>query len=159
MGLQKSVNLSCAPAVAGDRASQNPMVYYFENFKAASGGVTVGAFAFQDSTDPTLVKNAAAGKPLGFVERSLEHFNYNAAADGSLVIPAGGNVAVAIRGDFYVVAGAAVTKGHKAYVNNTTGAITFAASGSSVTGATETDWTAMNAAAAAGDLVVISNWG
>lgn len=159
MGLQKSVNLSCAPAVAGDRASQNPMVYYFENFKAASGGVTVGAFAFQDTTDPTLVKNAAAGKPLGFVERTLEHFNYNAAADGSLVIPAGGNVAVAIRGDFYVVAGAAVTKGHKAYVNNTTGAITFAASGSSVTGATETDWTAMNAAAAAGDLVVISNWG
>lgn len=159
MGLQKSVDIACAPAVAGDRASQNPMVYYFENFKAASGGVTVGAFAFQDSTDPTLVKNAAAGKPLGFVERTLEHFNYNAAADGSLVIPAGGNVAVAIRGDFYVVAGAAVTKGHKAYVNNTTGAITFAASGSSVTGATETDWTAMNAAAAAGDLVVISNWG
>lgn len=159
MGLQKSVDITCAPAVAGDRASQNPMVYYFENFKAASGGVTVGAFAFQDSTDPTLVKNAAAGKPLGFVERTLEHFNYNAAADGSLVIPAGGNVAVAIRGDFYVVAGAAVTKGHKAYVNNTSGAITFAATGSSVTGATETDWTAMNAAAAAGDLVVISNWG
>ena len=159
MGLQKSVNLEPAAAVAGDRASQNPMVYYFENFKAASGGVTVGMFAFQDTTDGTLVKNVGSSKPLGFVERTLEHFNYTTNSDGSLVIPAGGNVAVAIRGDFYVVAAAAVTKGHKAYVNNTTGAITFAATGSTVTGATETDWTAMNAAAAAGDLVVISNWG
>ena len=159
MGLQKSVNLACAPAVAGDRASQNPMVYYFENFKAGASGIPVGGFAYIDTTDPTLVNAVGTDAPLGFVERSLEHFNYDVSSDGSLVIPPGGNVAVAIRGDFYVVAGAAVTKGHKAYVNNTTGAITFAATGSSVTGATETDWTAMNAAAAAGDLVVISNWG
>lgn len=159
MGLQKSVNLTCAPAVAGDRASQNPMVYYFENFKAASGGVTVGGFAFQDSTDPTLVKSAAAGKPLGFVERTLEHFNYNAAADGSLVIPPGGNVAVAIRGDFYISAPAAVSVGDVAFVDNTTGAVSFDAPGTTVSGSTETAWTAMTKAAAAGDLIVISNWG
>ena len=159
MGLQKSVNLEPAAAVTGDRADQNPMVYYFENFKAASGGVTIGMFAFQDTTDGTLCKNVGSGKPLGFVERTLEHFNYTVSSDGSLVIPAGGNVAVAIRGDFYLAAGAAVTKGHKAFVDNTTGAISFAASGTSVTGSTETDWTAMTAAAAAGDLIIISNWG
>lgn len=159
MALQKTVNAAPAAAVAGDRASQNPMVYYFQNFKAGTSGAKVGAFAFVDTTDATLINNAGSGKPLGFIERTLEHFNYTANSDGSLTVPAGGNLAVAIRGDFYVEAAAAVTAGHKAFVNNTTGAITFAASGTSVTGATETDWTAMTAAAAAGDLVVISFWG
>ena len=159
MGLQKSVAINCAAAVTGDRADQNPAVYHFENFKAASGGVTVGMFAYQDTTDGTLCKNVGSGKPIGFVERTLEHFNYTVNSDGSLVIPAGGNVAVAIRGDFYFQAAGAVTKGHKAFCNNTPGAITFAASGTSVTGATETDWTAMTAATAAGDMIILSNWG
>ena len=159
MGLQKSVNIACAPAVAGDCASQNPMVYYFENFKAGASGITVGGFAYIDTTDPTLVNAVGTGAPLGFVERSLEHFNYDTSSDGSLVIPAGGNVAVAIRGDFYIEAPAAVSVGDVAFVDNTTGEVSFDAPGTTVSGSTETAWTAMTEAAAAGDLIVISNWG
>jgi len=53
--------------------------------------------------------------------------------------------------------------GNKIFVNNTTGAITAAAAGSSQSGATETAWVvkslANNAAGATGSIVIASNVG
>ena len=69
-------------------------------------------------------------------------------------IPEEGNVTVAQKGDFFVVADGAVSIGAKVYANTTTGAVTF----TSGEGAVDTGYVAMTAAAATGELVIISNW-
>ncbi|WP_252720287.1 phage cement protein, partial [Acinetobacter baumannii] len=50
----------------------------------------------------------------------------------------------------------AVTKGMKAFANNTNGSVSFAAAGAPVSGSTETKWYA-HTAGAAGELIKISN--
>lgn len=155
---QKSVNLYQAKAVAGDRASQNPFVYTPQNYLAGEGGVTVGTFVWEaaESTDPMQVVNSGTGAPLGFVERVLTNVNYMLDEGGTMLIPEGGLVAVALRGDFYVEASTAVTVGMAVFANLTTGAVTFAASGSAESGAVETAYKAMTAGAE-GDMIIISN--
>lgn len=151
---QKSVGLYNAAAVVGDRASQNPTVYIPINFLAGEG-VAVGKFVWRDATNPgTVVNGAGASAPLGFVERTINHDNFDVDTAGTLVIPEEGNVTVAQRGDFYVEADGAVTIGAKVYTEPATGAVTFTSTATTV----DTGYVAMTAAAAAGDLVIISNW-
>lgn len=156
--LQKSVNIYQAAAVAGDRASQNPFVYTPQNYLAGEGGVTVGTFVWEaaEATDPMQVVNSGTGAPLGFVERILSNYNYDLTSEGTMLIAEGGNVTVALRGDFYVAANTAVTVGMAAFANLTTGAVTFAAAGSSQEGSIETPYKAMTAGAE-GDMIIISN--
>ena len=152
--LQKNVGFYNKVAVAGDRASQNPTVYVPTNF-LAGGVVNVGGFVWRDTTNPaTEVVASGSGAPLGFIERTINHDNFNIEVEGTLAIPEEGNVTVAQKGDFFVVADGAVSIGDKVYANTTTGAVTF----TSGEGAVDTGYVAMTAAAATGELVIISNW-
>lgn len=156
MAMQKKVNLYQAVAVQGDRASQNPTVYMPFNF-LAGGSITVGTFVWQDPANPNEILNSGTGAPLGFIERILTNFNYVLTSEGTLIVEEGGELAVAVRGDFYALADASVTVGMAVFANNTTGAVKFAEAGSTQSGYTETNWRALTAGAA-GDLIIISNW-
>ena len=156
MAMQKKVNLYQAAAVQGDRASQNPTVYMPFNF-LAGGSITVGTFVWQDPANPNEILNSGTGAPLGFIERILTNFNYVLTSEGTLIVEEGGELAVAVRGDFYALADASVTVGMALFANNTTGAVKFAEAGSTQSGYTETNWRALTAGAA-GDLIIISNW-
>ena len=151
---QKTVGLYNKTALAGDRSSQNPTVYIPANF-LAGGTVNVGGFVWADKTNPaTEVVATGSGTPLGFIERTINHDNFDVSVEGTLAIPEGAEVTVAMRGDFYAVADGAVTVGAKVYANTDTGAVTFTSGAKTV----DTGYVAMTAAAASGDLVVISNW-
>ena len=156
MAMQKKVNLYQAVAVQGDRASQNPTVYMPFNF-LAGGNITGGTFVWQDPANPNDILNSGTGAPLGFIERILTNFNYVLTSEGTLIVEEGGELAVAVRGDFYALADASVTVGMAVFANNTTGAVKFAEAGSTQSGYTETNWRALTAGAA-GDLIIISNW-
>lgn len=150
---QKSVGFYNEPAVAGDRASQNPTVYVPTNF-LAGGTVKCGGFVWRDTTNPgTEVVAAGSGAPLGFIERTINHDNFNINVEGTLAIAEGGNVTVAMRGDFYVVADATVTIGAPVYTEPATGAVTFTSTATTV----DTGYVAMTAGSS-GDLVIVSNW-
>lgn len=151
---QKSVGFYNEAAVAGDRASQNPTVYIPRNFLAGDD-VKVGTFVWRDTTNPgTEVVNTGTGTPLGFIERTINHDNFDIDVAGTQVIPAEGNVTVAMRGDFFVVADGAVAIGDTVYASTTDGSITFTSGDDTV----DTGYVAMTAAAASGEFVVISNW-
>lgn len=150
---QKTVGLYNEPATVGDRASQNPTVYLPVNF-LAGGTINVGSFVWRDTTNPgTEVVAAGSGMPLGFVERTINHDNFDIDVAGTLAIPEEGNVTVAQRGDFYVVSDGAVSIGDTVYAKTASGEPTFSSSS-----AVETGYVAVTAAAGAGELVVISNW-
>ena len=156
---QKSVNLYPAAAVAGDRASQNPMYYTARNF-LAGGPVRVGSFVWRDSGNgASEVVNSGSGAPLGFVEREMNNFNYALTTEGTQEIPEGGAVTVALRGDFYVEnshESNAASIGQKAFAKLTDGSVVFAAAGASVSGYAETGFSAQTDGAP-GELVIISN--
>ena len=135
MAMQKKVNLYQAVAVQGDRASQNPTVYMPFNF-LAGGNITVGTFVWQDPANPNEILNSGTGAPLGFIERILTNFNYVLTSEGTLIVEEGGELAVAVRGDFYALADASVTVGMAVFANNTTGAVKFAEAGSTQSGYT-----------------------
>ena len=159
MSFQTAVNLYPAPAVAGDRASQNPIVYMPYNFLAGDSAVAVGGFVWADSTHPTTeVVSSGSGKPLGFVERELNKPLYNLNSEGSLILPEGAELAVAVRGDFWVVGENAATVGKAVFVKSADGSkIKFNNSGETMSGYVETDFKALTAGSA-GDLVIIGNW-
>jgi hypothetical protein len=151
---QKTVDLYNKRAIAGDRASQNPTVYFPTNFFAGEG-VKVGGFVWRDTTNPeTEVVAAGTGSPLGFVERTINHDNFDVSVEGTLAIPEGGNVTVATKGDFFVAADGAVSVGDTVYADKTTGAVSF----TSGDGVVDTGYKALTSATAAGELVIIGNW-
>ena len=151
---QKNVGFYNKTAIAGDRASQNPTVYVPTNF-LAGGVVNVGGFVWRDTTNPaTEVVASGSGAPLGFIERTIHHDNFDISVEGTLAIPEEGNVTVAQKGDFFVVADGAVSIGDKVYADTTTGAVTFTSGDDTV----DSGFVAVTAAAAEGELVIISNW-
>jgi hypothetical protein len=151
---QKNVGFYNKTAIAGDRASQNPTVYVPTNF-LAGGVVNVGGFVWRDATHPASeVVASGSGAPLGFIERTINHDNFNIDVEGTLAIPEEGNVTVAKKGDFFVVADGAVSIGDKVYADTTTGAVTFTSGDDTV----DSGFVAVTAAAAEGELVIISNW-
>lgn len=152
---QQSVGQYNKAAIQGDRANQQPTIYAPINLvtKPDLGtGVPckVGNFAWRDTTNENQVVGAGSGAPLGFMERVQNFANYTLGEDGTLVIPDGAEVNVAIKGDFFVQADAAVSVGDTVYANNTTGAATFDS-----TGATDSGFKAFTSGAS-GDMVIIT---
>jgi len=136
------VNTVQAPAVAGDFCSSDPRgTVDFGPGGAVAGpnGLTIGLFAWADANNLT-VSNAGAGLPTGFVHREQQALITTFLADSGMVIPAGLHCALTNWGDVWVKnAGAtAAAINQKAYVNNATGAISFAATGSPTQGGTST---------------------
>jgi len=142
------VNTVQAPAVAGDFASTNPRSSFIAGpggLVAGPAGVTVGRFAWATSpvdgdNAPATVSNFGTGLPSGFVHREQQGLiTQYLAASGNLIQP-GFGMTLMISGDYWVKNEGATTAtyGQKAYANMSTGAITFAATGSPTAGATST---------------------
>lgn len=144
------VNVVQAPAVAGDFASDNPRFTVDAGpgaLVAGALGVAVGLFGWSDANNQ-IVNNFGAGAPTGFVARQQQALIVNFLAEASNNIPQGLGLTLFSGGDFWVLnsGAAAVTIGQKAYANNATGAITFAATGTPPVGASVTGSIAVNSA-------------
>lgn len=159
-GYQKEVAQYNKPATQGDRANQQEVIYTPTNFTvtSAAGGsavaVKVGGFVWRDATNPeTQVAASTIGtdKPLGFMERVQNFANYTLGEDGTLEVPAGSEVNVAVKGDFFVAADASVSVGDTVYADPATGAASFIG-----TDKTATDFKAFTSGAS-GDMVIITN--
>jgi len=162
---QRQVNLTQAPAVAGQVASVNPRhsaLTVEGGFVAGASGVTVGLFAWvaNDANGiARLLNNTGSGAPTGIVIRSEQAVITTYLAEFGNLIPAGFAIGDIINGgDVWVTntgAGAA-TIGMKAFANLTTGVSTFAAAGATVSGSIETKFYAATAGAAS-ELIKISD--
>ena len=149
MPFQSQVNVNPAPGVAGDFASANPRhsaLSVAGGFIASPQGLNIACFAWADTATGTVLSNSGVGVPTGFVSRmSLNALTTAFLAESSMTIPAGKEVGNLFDGgDFWVKnqGAGAVTRGMKAFANNTNGTISFAAAGSTVSGSTETAWMA-----------------
>ena len=150
---QQEVGKYNKPAIAGDRANQQEVIYTPINLVTPADlgtavAVKVGNFAWRKGADQAV--GAGAGAPVGFVERVQNYQYYDIDSEGTLVVPNGAAVEIAVKGDFFVQADASVSVGDTVYANNTTGAVTFSSSG-----ATDTGFKAFTAGAS-GDMVIIT---
>lgn len=106
-GFQKQVNLTPAPAVAGDFASANPRATVLAGpggLVAGAGGVTVGKFAWVDDDGQTVLSHGTATKaPNGFVHREQQALITTYLAESGMNIPVGFPVVLHNEGDFWAV--------------------------------------------------------
>lgn len=156
-GFQTQVNVQPAYGVEGDFASANPrftVPALAGALVAGPGGVTVGRFAWQDPANQVTVNNFGTGAPSGFMGRSMQALITTYLAETSMVVPAGFMVTLFNGGDFFVKnAGTTETAiGQKAYAEQTTGKISFAATGSPATGASVTGSVAASAGSFTGSI-------
>lgn len=160
MGLQKQVNLYRAAGVQGDKATPNQSIY-FPKQMVAEGDVTVGTFVFYGTDASKQASNtktdATAADLVGFVERVINYANYGVTSEGTLIVPNKSTLTIAMRGDYWATATTAATPRQKVFVNPTTGAISTAAAGGTVSDAVETPWTVIQGGEA-GTPILISNW-
>lgn len=107
MGFQKQVNLTPAPAVAGDFASSNPRATVLAGpggLVAGALGVTVGKFAWVDDDGVTVQSFGTATKaPQGFVHREQQALIQQYLAESGMNIPQGFPVVLHNEGDFWAV--------------------------------------------------------
>lgn len=148
-GFQKQVNLTPAPAVAGDFASSNPRATVLAGpggLVAGAGGVTVGKFAWVDADGVTARSRGTAAKaPSGFVHREQQALIVNYLAESGMNIPVGFPVTLHNEGDFWAVnAGpAALAVGDAIYATYANGDVAQAAvAAASATGAMGATFTA-----------------
>lgn len=152
---QNKVNLVPAVGLPGAYAAVNPIVSTAKGY-IAKVNVPIGGFCWEDTTNAGQVNPSGSGAPLGFVVREVAYV-LDTDADAINYVPAGGNVSVQKKGDFFVQAAVAVTKGQKVFADTTTGAVKAGAAGGTVSGAVETDFYFVTSAGA-GEISVISNW-
>ena len=144
-GFQTAVNVVPAPAVEGDFASANPRFTVDAGagaLVAGAEGVTIGRFAWAayDYIDPNgapaVVHNYGAGTPTGLVHREMQGLITAFLTSNGMTIPGGKEITLFNGGDFWVKnnGSAAALPGMKAYADNTTGAVSFAATGGTGTG-------------------------
>lgn len=146
-GFQTQVYSQPSPAVAGDRASQNPIFSY----DAGPGGLVsgsalyVGRFAWVTSPldpngTPSLANSFGAGAPSGFLMRNQQALNTTFLSPAGMQVQPGAQTALQISGDFWVVNDGTTEAlyGQKAYADLATGKVSFAATGSPTTGPSAT---------------------
>lgn len=147
---QKTVNLTPAPAVAGDFASANPRASVLAGpggLVAGPLGVTVGKFAWIEADGITVVNyGASTAAPAGFVHREQQALITTYLAESSNLISPGFPVVLHNAGDFWAKnAGAAASYiGEQVYAGYADGSAYMGAapSGASVTGAIGATFTA-----------------
>lgn len=153
---QTSVRLYPAIGIPGGYAAVNPIVSTPVGYLVKTA-VTCGAFCWEDTTDAGQVVPSGSGMPLGLVVRNITSVN-GAGVVANNTMVAGTNANVAVEGDFFVQPAAEVTKGQKVFANLTTGAVSGAAAGATVSGSIETNW-AFATSAEAGEIAIITNHG
>lgn len=137
-GWQTQVYGQPAAAIAGDRASQNPIFSY----DAGPGGLVagtslfVGRFAWVTSPldpngTPSIANSFGAGFPSGFLMNGQQGLQPTYLANAGMQVQPGYECALQISGDFWCVNDGATEAlfGQKAYANLADGKITFAAAG------------------------------
>ena len=149
--LQSQVNIDLAPAVPGQKATPDQSIYTPVNFVAGQNGTQVGTFCWVDGSNPGAVNSTTSG----IVERVISTYMYDMTESGTLTVPTGQGVTVAVRGDYWVKTTEAATVGGQVYVDKTNGNI-LAAVGSN--GIACPGWI-FRTAGDADDMVIISNWG
>jgi hypothetical protein len=142
-GFQNVVNLTPAPAVAGDQASTNPRASVNAGpggLVAGASGVNVGLFAWIASDNITVNNfgSPSAGAPRGFVHRNQQALIENYLQISSMQIPQGFPVTLDEAGDFWAVNNGPSTSNinDQIYARYSDGAIFCASapSGASATG-------------------------
>lgn len=148
-GFQKQVNLTPAPAVAGDFASSNPRATVLAGpggLVAGSGGVTVGKFAWVDTDGVTARSRGTAAKsPSGFVHREQQALIQVYLTESGMNIPVGFPVTLHNEGDFWAVNGGSgsFAVGDAVYANYADGTVAqSAATNASATGSMGATFTA-----------------
>lgn len=158
MGFQTQVNVTPAPAVAGDFASSNPraaVVAPESGFVAGASGVTVGRFAWID-TDGKTLNNTGTGAPDGFIHREQQALISTYLAESGNLIPVGFAVTLMRTGDYYAtVTVASAEKGEKAFAKLSDGTMQPGAAGAEISGFVETDFV-ISRPAAVGEVAVIT---
>ena len=150
MGFQKQVNLTPAPAVAGDFASSNPRATVLAGpggLVAGALGVNVGKFAWVDDDGVTVQGFGTATKaPQGFVHREQQALIQQYLAESGMNIPQGFPVVLHNEGDFWAkLAGDnAATVGAAIYADYSNGDVCAVAApaGASVTASIGATFTA-----------------
>lgn len=128
-GFQKTVNLTPAPAVAGDFASSNPRATVLAGpggLVAGLGGVTVGKFAWVAVDGVTVLSHGTkATAPSGFVHREQQALIQTYLAESGMNIPQGFPVTLHNEGDFWAVNGGAgaFAVGDAVYANYADGTV------------------------------------
>lgn len=164
---QGQVNILPAIGVPGQHMSTNPLVSTQKGYRAADT-VTIGGFvwaATEDKNDANdandaFVKSTGTGAPLGFAVREITNpLGYNQPASNT--VPKGFPVSVAVKGDFAVITGTDAKVGQSVFADLEDGSIKTNTAGKTVENAIETDYKVVNinGVGAAGDIIVISNWG
>lgn len=139
-GFQSSVNQYLAPGKPGDFASANPRAVVLAGegqIVAASAGVTVGRFAWLDSTN-TYASNTGTGVPAGFIANELQAVLQTVLDEESYVVPGGYPLTLYSQGDFWARTANAAVSGNKVYASLVDGTISCAASGTTIAAATST---------------------
>lgn len=150
-GFQTQVYSQPAAAVAGDRASQNPLFSY----DAGPGGLIagdalfVGRFAWvtpplDPNGTPTIANSRGAGAPAGFLMNVQQALNTTYLSNAGMQVQRGFQCALMIGGDFWIVNDGSTdaVPGQKAFANFADGKASFAdagsapAQGASATGST-----------------------
>lgn len=163
MAFQSTMNRVNTFGIQGDLANgQEPR--YTPTTPRVKAGETIYAGDFVWVTDTNGVSECAkasqSGKPTGIVQRVMD-VALPCTQTASLQVPEGHKADVIVWGYVFVKTTDTASVGNKLFVNNTTGAITNKAAGSSVSGATETDWVikslANNTTSSTGSVVIASN--
>lgn len=143
---------------------------------AADGSVTMGSTLAVTGTNSTLTVSAVtyadgnivitftvawtatgtATAVMGFVVRVQAYPNYMLDSEGTLKVPSGSTLSVAVRGDFYAKANTTATAGQKVFASTTDGSISTGTAGATVAGHVETGFM-VKRGGSVGDLIVISN--
>lgn len=157
MSLQKQVELYTSAGAPGAKATPDQSIYTPINF-LASVDMPVGAFAFASDTEG-MATNVAGTQTsvLGFVERTISYADYKFDEAGTLIVPEGSALTIAVKGDYWAVsAESAATAGQKVLASVTDGSIstgTAATEGTNI----DTGWM-VKTSAEAGEPFIISNW-
>lgn len=168
MALQKSVGLNYALGIPGQQVVVGQAEYASYN-PLSDGTVKAGAFCFKKALSgngegfagATLLGAADTDLPLGFVERVTDTYIPTVAGEATSVYPAGAAVTVAICGQFYIEAPAAIASdGLPVYIKPTTGALNISASKGE--GEVDTGWICRipngGASAQQGDIVIVERF-
>lgn len=165
-GFPTQVNTQQAPAVAGDFADINPRVSLNAgegSYVAGLLGVVVAAFCWQDPINPNALNSYGTGPVTAFVSRQGQKADIvQYLADSSMTILQGVELNAFTAGGFWMKnSGAtAAAPGMKAYANYNGGGVTFAATGTPPTGATDTGATlTKNVSASTGGAIPVANTG
>lgn len=157
MPLQQQVHLSAAPGAAGDNVAPNQSVYASITPLAATA-LPVGGFVFpvveNGVQDTTRAVNTAgsATEVLGFAERVINYVNADVFSPGTLTVPQGSALTVAVAGDYRAVSSTDAAVGQKVLASAADGSVS---TGEPDAAHIDTGWV-VKTPGAAGEPIIIS---